>query len=195
MPAKTLCLCLLGLLIDLGSDAAGQSGYASESDGPQPLGSTGSALTEKDARALLEYHNKVRREVGVASVRWSPALATFAQKWADELASTGKLQHRPREGEWKQQYGENIAWGKGVAYGALRGAEHWYNEIEYYAPGTSIPRDRDGFKGAHYTQMVWKDTTEIGAGQAIIRIGDKKGWVVVVCNYNPPGNIAGEMPY
>jgi hypothetical protein len=40
-----------------------------------------------------------------------------------------------------------------------------------------------------------KNTTQIGAGKAIIQTGETKGWVVVVCNYNPPGNITHEQPY
>ncbi len=43
--------------------------------------------------------------------------------------------------------------------------------------------------------MVWAGTTAIGAGKATIREGERKGWVVVVSNYDPPGNIAGEEPY
>jgi hypothetical protein len=42
-------------------------------------------------------------------------IAKFAQEWADEVARTGKLLHRPREGPWKQDYGENMAWGTGRA--------------------------------------------------------------------------------
>jgi hypothetical protein len=52
-----------------------------------------------------------------------------------------------------------------------------------------------------YHNKVRKDvgigpvTTEIGAGKAIIRAGERKGWLVIVCNYDPPGNITGEKPY
>ena len=59
----------------------------------------------------------------------------------------------------------------------------------------SVPEEFGGFKAGHYTQMVWKDTTAIGAGKAIILEGEQKGWLVVVCNYDPPGNIAGVKPY
>jgi pathogenesis-related protein 1 len=205
MGSRNASVILTSLLIALGNNAAGQS-LAGQSLPGQSLpgeeraesrseNDTGSAVTAKEANALVEYHNKARGEVGVAPVKWSPELASFAQAWADEVAKTGKLLHRPREGKWKQQFGENMAWGTGEEYGVLTGAETWYSEIKSYAPGTSIPEDFSRFNAAHYTQMVWKDTTEIGAGKAVIRTGQKQGWLVIVCNYNPPGNIAGQKPY
>jgi len=151
---------------------------------------TGSTLTSEEANELVQYHNKVRTEVGVGPINWSPTLAKFAQQWADEVARTGKLDHRP-----ESQYGENMAWGSGGKYGVLTGAEGWYNEIQFYTPGTPIPNNFPSFKAGHYTQMVWKDTTEIGAGKAVIQKGDWKGGLVIVCNYNPPGNSTGKKPY
>ena len=49
------------------------------------------AVTAPEAEALVQYHNKVRDEVGVGPVKWSPTLAEFAQEWADEVARTGKI--------------------------------------------------------------------------------------------------------
>lgn len=161
----------------------------------RPRDDSGSALSVKEAENLLQYHNKARRDVGVEPVKWSRTLAVFAQRWADEVARTGDLSHRPRKGEWKQEFGENMSWGVGGDFGVLTGAERWYDEIKLYEPGTPIPEDFGAFRAGHYTQMVWKDTTDIGAGKATIQLGEKKGWVVIVCNYNPPGNFAGEKPY
>ena len=43
--------------------------------------------------------------------------------------------------------------------------------------------------------MVWKGTTKLGAGVAVVKEGRFKGLVVVVCNYDPPGNYIGQWPY
>ena len=42
----------------------------------------------------------------------------------------------------------------------------------------------------HYTQIVWKTTTEFGCAKSIC-----EGNVTWVCNYNPPSNWVGEKPY
>lgn len=41
----------------------------------------------------------------------------------------------------------------------------------------------------HFTQMVWRDTKEIGVGRA----KGKSGQVVIVANYKPRGNIFGQF--
>ncbi len=162
---------------------------------PQFANAAAPAVTDREADELVRYHNKVRDEVGVGPVEWSPAQARFAQEWADEVARTGKIQHRPGEGEFAQKYGENIAWGSGGGYDVLTAARFWYEEKESYTSGTPIPEDFRDFKAGHYTQMVWEDSTEIGAGKAVIQAGDQKGSLFVVCNYNPRGNIVGEKPF
>lgn len=157
-----------------------------------------STLTAAEVAELVSFHNRARQEVGTAPVKWSPELAAFAQAWADELARTGTFKHRTHEpGPWQQKYGENIAFTRGEPpeVVVLKGAEMWYGEKKEYTPGTPIPADFSTFKAGHYTQMVWRDTTEIGAGKATIRTGDLKGAVVLVCNYNPPGNFIGKTPY
>ncbi len=162
---------------------------------PQSATAAFQAVTAREADELVRYHNKARDEVGVGPVEWSPALARFAQEWADEVARTGRIGHRPGEGQFAQKYGENIAWGSGGGFDVLTGARSWYEEKESYTPGTPIPEDFRDFKAGHYTQMVWKDSTEIGAGRAVIQTGDRKGSLFVVCNYNPRGNMVGEKPF
>lgn len=77
----------------------------------------------------------------------------------------------------------------------MKNAEGWYVEIKDYKPGTAVPEDLSQFKAGHYTQMVWKKSTQIGAGSAVVKQGRYKGLVVTVCNYDPPGNFVGEKPF
>lgn len=44
-------------------------------------------------------------------------------------------------------------------------------------------------KTGHFTQVVWRDSTELGVGMARNRNGE----VYVVANYNPPGNFLGSF--
>ncbi len=153
-------------------------------------GNTGSKVTKEEGQAALDFHNKVRSDVGAPALIWSPELAKYAQEWADHLAKQGcKMQHRPREGQWVQKYGENIFWGKGMDYSALDASKSWYSEIEDYT--YEKVNDSNWNKTGHYTQMVWKNTTQVGI--AVAKCSD--GAIIIVANYNPPGNYMGETPY
>jgi hypothetical protein len=39
--------------------------------------------------------------------------------------------------------------------------------------------------------MVWKNTTHVGVGIGVCKSGE----ILIVANYNPPGNYMGEKPY
>jgi len=42
----------------------------------------------------------------------------------------------------------------------------------------------------HYTQMIWKNTSQIGCALA-----RTNSWDILVCRYSPKGNMIGEKPY
>lgn len=150
----------------------------------------GSKATKEEAQAALDFHNKVRKDVGVEPLEWSAELATYAQAWADHLAADNcDMKHRPRSGEWIQKYGENIFWGSGNGYTALDASESWYSEIKDYKYGTLTS---DNWYGTgHYTQMIWRNSKKIGIGVARCA----GGGVIIVANYDPVGNYMGEKPY
>jgi hypothetical protein len=59
----------------------------------------------------------------------------------------------------------------------------WYDEVNKYNfnnPGFSAST-------GHFTQLVWKATTDLGCGIAI----SAKNRIYGVCNYTPPGNVVG----
>ena len=63
----------------------------------------------------------------------------------------------------------------------------WANEKSAY-DGQPIP---SGYSPAgHYTAMVWQNTHEVGCG--FVATGQID---ILVCRYNPAGNIVGQMPY
>jgi uncharacterized protein YkwD len=150
---------------------------------------SGSKLSQDEAQNALDFHNKIRHDVGSPPLQWSTELAGYAQAWANHLASACKLEHRPDSGPWAQKHGENIFWGGGEAYTALNASENWYSEIKEYKYGALM--NNNWYKTGHYTQMVWKTTTHIGIGKAVC----KNGSILIVANYSPSGNYMGERPY
>lgn len=151
--------------------------------------SIGSNLTQQEVQKLIELHNKVRADVGVGPVTWSKKLATYAQEWANNLAVKGcRMEHRPSSGKWKQEYGENLFMGTAGYYGVADAVKSWESEKKYYH-GQTIDTS-NVYKMGHYTQIVWENTKEIGCAKI-----ECKGNVIIVCNYNPPGNFLGRKPY
>jgi pathogenesis-related protein 1 len=146
-------------------------------------------LFPEEAREVLREHNKVRAEVGVRRVLWSQSLAAYAQNWADHLAASGcRLEHRPKTGPWREVYGENLFIGTAGHYNAIDAVKAWAGEKSlYFGEPLSFSNVK---RVGHYTQLVWRNTREIGCGKAECR-----GRIIIVCNYDPPGNFLGEKPY
>jgi uncharacterized protein YkwD len=151
--------------------------------------SSGSKLLPEEAQIAVDFHNRVRHDVGSPALQWSNELAGYAQAWANYLEKDCNMKHRPSSGPWAQKYGENIFWGGGEEYTALNASEDWYSEIKEYKYGPVT--NKNYYKTGHYTQMVWKTTTYIGIGKAVC----KNGSVLIVANYSPSGNYIGERPY
>ena len=180
MPRLTLCFVFVAVSMWIPATTSAQSV-------PEK---TGSRISSEEAQAALGFHNRARAEVGSPPLKWSEKLSEYAQAWADELASTGcKMKHRPHSGKWKQQYGENIYWCMGFVATATDASEDWYSEIKDYKHGRLSAQNFSGI--GHYTQMVWKSTRTMGVGVAHCR----NGQMIIVANYDPPGNYMGELPY
>lgn len=152
-----------------------------------PQGTTG--LTGEEIDRLLAEHNRVRAEVGVPPLAWSDRLAAYAGQWARHLAAEDcELAHRPPTGFWSGPYGENLFMGTAGHYGVGDAVRGWESEKRHYRGKELTPSNWRPI--AHYTQMVWRATREVGCAGSLCR-----GRLILVCNYDPPGNVLGEKPY
>ena len=145
---------------------------------------SGSKMSARDIQAITAYHNKVRADVGVGPLKWSANLAVYAQEWADHLAvTTCKMKHRT-----EKKYGENLFQGTAGYYTAVDAAKGWESERKDYRGG--VLTQTNWHPAGHYTQMVWRETTVLGCGEAACN-----KTLIVACNYDPPGNYIGRRPY
>ena len=141
-----------------------------------PLSATAvHGATASEIQQWLDTHNSKRQLHQVGPVTWSTTVAASAQNYANTCPSG----HSSGSG-----YGENLAW---ATYPASieTVVSWWYSEepkYDYNNPGWQS-------EAGHFTQMVWKGTTEIGCGMAHCTSG--KWPYVWVCQYNPPGNVIG----
>lgn len=68
-----------------------------------------------------------------------------------------------------------------------RAVDSWYNEVNHYDYENG--KSKNGKKTGHFTQLVWKTTSEIGCAQAMYTGSDMPKRTVLVCNYKKPGNV------
>ena len=157
------------------------------SDTPAPRGE---ALFRQ---AMLDGHNRLRHGLGVAAMTWDATLAADAQRYADDLARTGRFEHShvPR-GTVPGGEGENLWKGTREAYRFEQMIGHWAAEKRFYN-GRPVPESSStGTFGdvAHYTQMAWRRSTRLGCAIAGNARDD-----YVVCRYAAPGNVVGQVAY
>ena len=143
----------------------------------------------------LRQHNCARKTVvpgaspAIAPLRWSTSIATTAQNYANQCI----WQHSGTPG-----LGENLYAAAPWSTAQTTAANSWASESIYYnyAANTCAGGQQCG----HYTQMVWRDSSQVGCGIRNCSTGTPFGskfpnWTIVVCNYSPPGNYSGQRPY
>ncbi len=152
------------------------------------------SLSPGDIADILKIHNNERTAVGVPPLTWSNLLAQGAQAWADHLATVvHMLLHSGLPGE-------NLAGGSvGFFSPAQLIDATWVKEkANFIAPctfqaltvGDPCSRTGNWRDIGHYTQMVWRHTTDIGCGWA-----SDSNSAYLVCRYSPPGNIIGQAVF
>ncbi len=136
---------------------------------------------------IINRHNYYRSTVvgaNIPNLVWSSTLASSAQSWANYLGNNNLFHH-------STGHSENLAAGYSSWTSAIDG---WGSEKSYfiYAPfGNSASNTGNWQDVGHYTQIIWKTTTQCGCGSA----PHPTYGTVYVCHYAPAGNIVGYYPY
>jgi uncharacterized protein YkwD len=139
------------------------------------------------ANSILAVHNSERAAVGVPPLVWSDTLAASAQTWAEHLSTIPEMVHSTN-----RPYGENIAGFFTDPTEPTGGTSLWVAEKQKWQGG--VLTQENWYPTGHYTQMVWRNTQEVGCGAAPPGAGGP-AWSTLVCQYNPPGNYIGQAPY
>ena len=162
---------------------------------PATAGAPATPVSDGEPAALLGItaaHNAARAAVSPAAspaipnLVWSKTVASAAQTWADRC----KFEHSGGK------YGENIYASGGKDVNAADVIGSWVGEAKDYDYASN---KCSGVCG-HYTQVVWRKSTQLGCAAAKCSTNSPFGtgfpeWQFVVCNYDPPGNFNGEKPY
>jgi pathogenesis-related protein 1 len=165
---------------------------------------------------ITAAHNAVRAMVSkqppLPPLTWSPTIAAYAQEWATEQASNpstcAQPVHRSMTDLGIKGYGENLAafFGQGQVANVSteqQAVDGWASEVACWTYGTIEGTEKcdmtcttnlysDGC--GHYTQIVWRQSLELGCGVATCKSGQDTV-DIWICNYSPPGNVRGMAPY
>jgi len=145
--------------------------------------------------AAVSQHNTYRATHKSPNITLSDSLNSSAQAWAENIASSGQLQHSTN----RNNVGENIyvfyTTENSIDSTTLgnKAVSDWYSEVKdynYASPGFST-------NTGHFTQAVWKGSTQLGCGAAqgtATKGGTNYNAFYVVCQYAPAGNVEGQFP-
>ena len=137
--------------------------------------------------SVLRLHNQARQQFGVSPVAWSDVLAAEAMGHAQYMARTGYYGHDQTPGRRKKM-GENLWRGQRGVFSYDVMVQVMVDEARLFRPGHFPNNSVNGnwLAVAHYTQIVWPTTTEIGCALASSATTD-----YFVCRYAPTGNKDG----
>ena len=153
-------------------------------------GSAGVA-TNVDAR-LLAAHNRERSAAGITPLHWNAELAAGAADWAAELARTNAFEHSADTATDGEPLGENLFMGTRGHYAPEAMVGMWIDEKAQFKPGLFPNNSRTGALEdvGHYTQLMWRETTQVGCAVAPGRSDE-----FLVCRYAQAGNVEGQRPF
>jgi uncharacterized protein YkwD len=141
---------------------------------------SGARATGPLRQTVLRAHNTRRARHCAPPLEWSGELARVASGWAKQLARRGcPLEHSDT------RYGENLAAGSQGGFSPEDYVEMWYREVEDY----NFRRGRFSMSTGHFTQLAWRATKRVGCALAPC----SNGLELLVCNYDPPGNVEGQF--
>lgn len=147
------------------------------------------------SKIALDLHNAERARYGLQPLQWNVELANMAACWADLKAYGHSQDHFCASGE-------NIAMGLGdpcysnPSEGMKNAVMSFLDEDRNWAQS---PHESEST--GHWTQAVWKDTRFLGCAVAQRKdfmqgySADDKASMYVVCEYYPPGNVAGQFEH
>ncbi|KAJ7249309.1 CAP domain-containing protein, partial [Mycena rebaudengoi] len=132
----------------------------------------------------VDIHNWERSNHGASNLVWNDTLAGTAQYWADQCLN---VHSNSRLGP----FGENLAAGTGGAFTIAEALGMWNDEASDYVTNPT---------SSHWTQVVWKETRELGCAVATCPVGsifepEYGPTQYYVCEYSPPGNVDGEFEF
>ena len=162
-----------------GTSAVGTTAVTTGGGNMEPANMTGMTAAHNAARAAVNP----AANPAIPSLAWSSTVASFAQTYSQSCVFAHS----------NGPYGENIYATSGSAT-PQNVVGSWVSEAGNYNYANN---SCSGVCG-HYTQVVWRDTANLGCGVTDCSVNSPFGsgnWQFWVCDYDPPGNFNNMKPY
>ena len=139
---------------------------------------------------ILNLHNKTRKFYKNEDLNLNNDLMIIAQKYADNFDIL-KQSNFLNENFKYHPLGINYEIFKGDINKLIDVCKKWINEKEYYTKNkNNVNEIKYSSKTKHFTQIIWKQTKEIGIGYSKLNNNDDKIFIII---YFPAGNIFDEF--
>ena len=147
-------------------------------------------MSDRLAVRMLAVQNRERARLGLPLLKWNRALEREARGWGRELARRGRIEHA--DNQTRNSTGETLWMGAQGQWDVMVGLTMMIDEKRMYKHGNfpNISTTGKWRDVGHYTQIVWRNTQEVGCS-----VVNERGWDVLVCRYWPAGNVWGEKAY
>ena len=135
----------------------------------------------KEINEVKNIHNEYREKHNSKPLTINEELNKLAKDYVKHISNGKTFSNNIYQGIF---LGENIYISKGEeSFDAKNMCDAWYNEIKNYDKNLNEYQKNT----SHFTQMIWKNTKEIGFG-----LKRKDGIYYGVVLYYPAGNVLGE---
>ena len=133
---------------------------------------------------ILEFHNELRQKHNSPPLNENEVLNDLASSYAESLSIKAQT-----EKDNYQKYNEEIL-GENIFISEYKTPEYVINKISDEKKNYDFSENKFSKSTGHFTQAIWKGTTDFGCGFCADK--DKKKYNVVLLYY-PAGNILGEF--
>jgi len=157
-------------------------------------------MSQREKSEIVRLHNEVRALEGASNMElmsWHEHLASAAERWAE---GCNYWHGQPPNSAIRQGMSQNLYATQSRKINLVHAIKTvWYrNEKRHYSYYRN--RCRRGKQCGHYKTMVWDISRHVGCAYRRCDVLQDKGRnytnaIILVCNYNPAGNIAGEKPH
>ena len=131
----------------------------------------------------LNKHNELRNKHGSPNLKMNEDLNKMAQEYASKILQLEGKTSFPSNIYNDSTLGENIF--ISIKANVEEMCQNWYEENKYY----NFDMNKFQRGTSHFTQLIWKETKEVGFGFAF----SKENKFCGVALYYPAGNILGEF--